>query len=212
MTRSFWCAVIAVLGVTAPLSAQTFQVGIGGGITSSSFWGEDAGGADWKVGLAGSVHIVVQPHPVIGFETGASYVQKGARERSGSTTAKVTLPYIEIPAFLRIALPLEGTSLTPVLLGGGALGINMGCSLSGTDSGFSLDLECDSPLLDDPIDIEKLDVGVGGGLALDVPIGGSVTLSPSARYILGMAPLDNIRNAPDTKNSSFTFQLSVRFH
>ena len=127
------------------------------------------------------------------------YLQKGASETEQGVDVTIAIDYVEIPVFLRINVPVEGT-VAPYFLVGPALGFKAGCELRGEEGGVEVKLDCDEA----EAEIKSLDLGgvVGAGLSFAA---GPGNVHIGARYNLGLTRLDDSGDDEDVTSRAFAF-------
>lgn len=200
-------AIAATLVAADDAAAQSFSFGPVAGVSIASFSGDDADDADSRTGFFGGAQVVWQaPGSLFGFETGAMYVQKGASFQDVDGEATFELDYIEIPLLVRIAPPMAGSSFTPAFGLGGAVGFEIGCSLSGEGEGVEVDVDCE----DAGVETKSVDFGLSASVGVDFPVG-TMTLAPFARYTYGLTSIDDSAEDSDIKNSGFLVGAALRF-
>ncbi|MFC1661846.1 outer membrane beta-barrel protein [Gemmatimonadota bacterium] len=177
--------------------AQTGTVlGFRGGISaaSASFDAEDTFSKSNRTGFVGGVFLNFDLGG-LGFQVAGQYTQKGVDLDLGDAVNEFSLDYVEIPAVIKLGLPLG--VIKPSVFGGAGFGFNTGCDADGQD--------CSD-------DIKSTDIsGIAGA---DVAIYfGSTSLWADARYHFG---LDSVEDAGDVvgdlKNRNWTFQAGLGFN
>lgn len=145
MTKFFRVTTLAALalGATA-LTAQaqgTKQYGVLAGVDFSTMSGDDISGTASISNFIGGLYVIIPSSTRFGFEVNALYAGKGVADENDSDT-RITTSYIEVPVLARYGF----TSVTQgaYLLGGGAVGFNMGCDLE-SDGGS---VSCDDALVE----------------------------------------------------------------
>lgn len=123
-------------------------------------------------------------------------------EGGGSVPLDIGLAYIEMPVLLRLAVPRG--RFRPMLFGGPAPALQIGCDLQVLDPGTPLRAACDETNL--PA-FRDFDVGVvvGGGVEVRWPQSG---LSVEARYTTG---LRSVLDGVDVRNRSVGVLLALTF-
>ena len=134
-----------------------------------------------------------------GFRTGIFHARKGARFSEEieemSVSGGTYFDYIEVPALLRIGIPVEGGARPHFLLGP-ALAIKVSCSL-----------EVDAGATAASVDCDDVDAPTGGfGIAITASRGVSIRLD--ALYSLGLRA---VADGPEEKNRAITGQVGVVF-
>lgn len=176
--------------------AQT-TFGIRGGVSVASADIGDVGQTFDKsnrTGFVGGVFLDWAGSGPLGFQIGAQYTQKGVDLDVADVVSEFDLAYLEIPAVLKLGLPLG--LVRPSVFGGAGLSFNTGCDVAGEDCGDSVKSTDFSGIL---------------GADVAIPLGG-LSLWADARYHFG---LQNISEAGDVvgdfKNRNWTLQVGIGF-
>ena len=194
------------------------QVGIEGGWTISNFVGNELDNASNRNGGYGGLTFIVHPSTsAIGFQTGVLYVQRGAQSSFSrgngalpSITGGVKLAYVEVPAMLRIGVPLSIAGVAPTVIGGASFGWRVSCRAITEFGNISTSRNCDDALVNEDADTKRFDVGATVGVELPIKLGERYLAVPSVRYVRGLTRIsDNAGN--DIKNSSVMIGLGFRF-
>lgn len=200
-------AVAATLVAADDAAAQSFQFGPVAGVSIANVSGDDAGDTDSRTGFFGGAQVVWQaPGSLFGFETGAMYVQKGAKFSDTDGEGTIELDYITVPLLLRVAPPMGASSFTPVFGLGGEAGFEVGCSASGEAEGVEIDVDCE----EFGLETKSFDFGLAASVGVDFPVG-RMTLAPFAKYTLGLTSIDDSESEGDVKNSGFLVGAALRF-
>jgi len=169
----------------APVSAQTFNLGLEAGANFSSLIGKDLssfGNADSsRLGFVGGGFLSLNFSPSFALRPEVLFEQKGAAISGTSTNTE--LDYFELPVLLKIGLG------TPVFNPNILIGPSFDWSTLKKDSSGH--------------DINPSDVGLVGGLEIDID-----KFLLSGRYELG---LDNVAQKVDVQNGTFTFLIGYSF-
>lgn len=200
----------AALAVSSAAAQAQMAVEIGpvAGLAITNIVGDNTEDLDSSNSLFFGASIVMQaPASMIGFESGVLYVPKGTSIGDGS----LNLTYVEIPLMVRVGMDLQNSPIRPVAMIGGSIGINTGCEIEGSDGEVSMEIDCDDPLFDEPIEIRQIDFGVTAGIGLDIPIGTRGILAPSVRYTRGLTDIDDTDEGGDAKNSAIQIGVAFRF-
>jgi len=202
-----------LIGLAAAPSAAWAQVQLGafGGAALATFTGDDADDAETRTSPTFGATLVWQPASAIGFETGMSYVPKGASASFDGGRGTLKIGYLEIPALLRLAPTLQGSQLRPVVQLGGALAIKTSCEFEAVSGSASLSLGCEDSVWEGMLDLKSIDFGLRAGFALDVPLGETMIVSPGASYTLGLLDIGDTSDNADIKNSVIQLGVGVRF-
>jgi hypothetical protein len=146
-----------------------------------------------RTGFAGGVFLDYEAG-MVGFQVGAEYAQKGVDLDLGDVVHEFDLAYLEIPAVLKLGIPLG--VVKPSVFGGVGLGFKTGCDTSGVD--------CADELKGTDL------LGIAGAdLALYL---GSVSLWADARYHFGFQDVADASDVTsDLKNRNWTLQAGIGF-
>lgn len=193
------------------------QVGLEGGWTISNFVGNELDDASNRNGGYGGLTFIIQPNTsTVGFQTGILYVQRGAKSSfsaGGSgipvTTGGVKLGYIEVPAMLRIGVPLSLAGAAPTVVGGASLGWRVSCRAITETGTVRSSTNCDDSLLDEDLDVKRFDLGATVGVELPIKVGERGLIVPSVRYVRGLTKVSD--TGGDIKNSQVLIGLGLRF-
>lgn len=187
--------VLVAAGSAAPAPAQGgLTLGFRGGVSVASA-SLDAGQTFDKTnrtGFAGGVFLNYDAG-MLGFQVGAEYAQKGVDLDIAGTVTNLSLDYVEIPAVLKLGIPLG--IVKPSVFGGVGLGLNAACDNSGADCADQ---------------VKSTDFSGIAGADVALYLGG-ISLWADARYHFG---LDNISQSAvlgDLKNRNWTLQAGIGF-
>jgi len=218
--------VCGVVGSAGVLGAQTstdsdrgrfstpfgiFQVGAEGGVSLSSFVGDDANDPKNRTGGYGGLTFILQPNKsAVGFQTGAMYVQKGANADDDGIAGAIKLDYVEVPVLFRLGVPLSA-GFSPTVLVGGSLAWRVRCRVAARVGNIDASTNCDEANgLGGGLGIKRFDGGLSGGVEFPITSGGRYIFVPSVRYTRGLTNLSDA-NGTDVKNSSILIGLGIRF-
>lgn len=179
---------VALSGVE--LQAQTI-FGVRGGVSVANL-DSDTFDSSNRTGFAGGVFLDLGGSGLFGLQLGAQYNQKGAELDLGTTIQNFDLSYLEIPAVVKLGIPLG--PVKPSILGGAGLGFNTGCS---PDSS-----ECD--------DVSTVEWHGIFGADLAIYLGG-ISLWADGRYQVGINEIFDSESFQDLKNKGWTFQAGIGF-
>lgn len=185
-----------------PVAAQ-MSLGIGGGIVSAKFVGDDTNtlDIDSETGISFGAWLGLPIGSRLAVVPGAHYVQKGASSTEpGIGTASIELSYFEIPLLLSASLTPPDSPMGFSVFAGPSIAFEVGCTITGQSGSASVSDDCD-PASDD--DRQTLDVGaiIGGGLQF--PLNESLGLMISGGVDIGLRTLDTSASAEDVKNRAF---------
>ncbi len=194
----------------ASLPALAQDAGLHLTVARASLSSTDAAKPAMRIGGGVSLEVPFTDH--VGLRTGVSFARKGMRfggtlTQDGTSSpleADLYVDYIELPALLRIGIPIEGRARPHVLLGP-ALAINVVCALE-------IDVEETSPTdcSDALIRMRNLDIGLTGGLGVALTSGRGVSLRLDALYNLGLRGVLDDAGA-EAKNRTITAQAGIAF-
>ena len=199
MKPGFRVAALFCLAVVAfPPSgarAQGVEWGIRGGVSvaSASLDVEETLDKNNRTGFVGGIFLDVD-RGTLGFQVGAQYAQKGVDLRLGDVVNEFDLAYLEIPAVVKLGIPL--VLLKPSVFGGVGVGFKSGCDDQGVDCGD---------------DFKGTDVtGIAGAdVRFNVV---AVSLWADARYHFGLSDVREPSDVfGDLKNRNWTFQAGIGF-
>lgn len=177
---------------TSDLAAQT-TLGVRGGVSVASA-SVDVGETFDKsnrTGFAGGVFLDFGASGLFGFQVGAEYTQKGVELDFGDVVDDLTLSYLEIPAVVKLGLPLQ--VVKPSVFVGAGLGFKTGCEND--------DVDCD----DDFSGTEWSGI-IGADMAI---YAGAVSLWVDGRYHVGLNDIADSDSYQELKNRAWTFQAGL---
>lgn len=216
---------LTLAGITAitaaPVRAQSVstpmgvaQIGLEGGATISNFIGDDANNAKNRTGGYGGLTFILHPDgSAIGFQTGVLYVMKGAKasfDNLSGVTGGVKLGYIEVPAMLRIGVPLKLAGIAPTVVAGGSFNWRISCKAVAESGSFSSSSDCDNALLNQDLDVKRFDGAATVGVELPIRFGTHYIAVPSVRYVQGLTNITDV-GGNDVKNSAILIGVGLRF-
>jgi len=198
IVRAGGAALLGVLlaaGSAAPARAQGLTLGFRGGVSVASA-SLDVGQTFDKTnrtGFAGGVFLNLDAG-MLGFQVGAEYVQKGVDLDIANTVSQLSLNYVEIPAVLKLGIPLG--LVKPSVFGGVGLGLNAGCDNSGADCADQ---------------VKSTDFSGIAGADVALYLGG-ISLWADARYHFGLSNINEPSAVvQDLKNRNWTLQAGIGF-
>jgi hypothetical protein len=135
------------------------------------------------------------------------YAPKGAKGDIEGVEATFALDYIEIPVLFGAAFDLGGSSVKPRVFAGPSVAFEIGCDVSGTESGVSVSFECSEIELE----TKSVDFGLVFGAGVAFPLG-SVQLIIDGRYDLGLSDINDFEGDTESiKNKAWQFMAGVGF-
>lgn len=189
-------AAAALLAVSTPALQGQTMFGVRGGVSVSSIDSDlgDTFDDGNRTGFAGGVFLDFGGSSPLGLQVGAQYSQKGAEFDLGDTVEDLTLNYLEIPAVVKLGIPLG--IMKPSVLGGVALGFRTGCGDAGA-------FDCDE---------EVTSTEWAGLMGADVAFYlGGLTLFVDGRYHFGLNDISDAADVGELKNRAWTFQGGLAF-
>jgi hypothetical protein len=202
-------ALLVVLLLLPPATSAQATLGFQGGLSLATLGGSDAADeVGYKAGLGIGALVDIPVSDMVSIQPEVNFMQKGAKETEDGVDIKFKLDYIEIPVFLKINVPAEGT-VAPFLVVGPALGIKVGCKISGEEDGVSVDIDCDEA----GIDLKGMDLGAMFGAGFAVAKGPG-NLFVTARYNFGLMSIHEATEGyeeEDIKNRAFSFMAGYSF-
>ncbi len=194
-----------LLGLALPMTSQAqspIDLGVRGGVTQATFYGDDVASNDFRPGFTGGVFLNYQVNDVFSVQPEVLYSRRGAKNHFSETTSpdledvRVRQDVIEIPVLLKLSAPTA--PVTPRLYVGPALGFITNSEVDGVDADDSF------------TDVDFSGV-VGGEIAYALNKGPLSEIAVDGRYNLGFTSLGDVGNFEDVSTSAFTGTLSLRF-
>jgi hypothetical protein len=199
---SLFLASVLAFGATPSAQAQVW----GGprlGVSISNLGGDDAPDADSRTGMVVGWSFHFDRGSRVGFQPEFHYWEKGADTRFFGLDTELKATYLDIPLLLRLDLT-EGGTVSPHVILGPTVGINLTCEVRVTGGPISGKRDCEDT---DGLDVKTLELGVGGGFGLAMDMGGWRLLA-DARYTVGMTDIFEDVNA---RNRGFGITAGVSF-
>lgn len=195
MRTSFALLALAAL-LAAPAQAQP-SIGVKAGLNTSFFSGDDAVDSEPRLGFVGGLTSRFALNPSVAIQLDALYSQKGDVYENSLGFEEVTkLDYVEVPASVRLSVPLS-----PLLDAGVSIGGYVGIPVKS-------EVEVDGDFATD------LDAGTDYGALIGVDLG-SGPFYVDARYSLGLAEAvdydPDLALEPDYKNQTVSLTFGYRF-
>ena len=162
--------------------------GIVGGLNFATFTGTDIADAKTRTGFHAGAAVILPLGTSLFFQPQALYSMKGATASNGAITMEFKFNYLEVPLFLGLRVPLQGSEIRPYVMAGPYLGFKMGCKVKASWGGASAEVSCDESSV--ILDMGSSDLGLAFGAGVEVPMGRGM-LSLGARYSKGLAQMMN---------------------
>lgn len=200
-------SVLALFFAVQPLDAQGVGLGVEAGLNVSDLSVDTEGEGtefDAETGFRAGGVLRYDFAPVIGFQTGLSFSEKGATSDAETATSAIELQYLEVPLLLQLNIPTGPAPVNPRLFAGGTVNFELACDLTASSAGVSVESECDSDDLGEAaLDTKSTDIGFLFGGGLDFPAGpGALTVD--VRFDLGLSDINDVADSPtELKNRNF---------
>ena len=197
-------AIAPLLFAIAPLPVLAQGVGLHFTVARTTL-SESEDEADPATRVGGGISLDLPFTDNAGFRTGIFLARKGAHFSEEMPVSGGTyFDYIEVPALLRIGIPVGGQA-HPYFLLGPALAINVGCSIEASVAGSAISQDCE----DVDVPIRRLDLGLTGGVGLALTSQGGVSFRLDALYNLGLRQV--VDDAESGKHRAITGHVGIAF-
>lgn len=188
-------AVVGVLGATEARAQDRGGVRIGLNLANLS--GNDSADLDntkVRTGIVAGLFGVVPVNDHFAFQPEVLFSQQGAKVEEGSDEGTIKLDFIQIPLLARIRLGMNPSSPVHALVG--------------PSFGFrtKAEVEADGQTEDIKDDVEKTDVGIVAGVAINA---GPAVID--VRQTWGLRNLDKSGDGSKVKNRVFSISAGIRF-
>jgi hypothetical protein len=182
-------------------------VGAEVGYSRSDLGGPDAQRVESRQGALTGVFMLWPLAGPVGIRPEVLFALKGGRaqaavEGGGSVEVDIELAYIEMPLLLKVGVPRG--RFRPMLFGGPAPSIQIGCDLQVIDPNTPVRATCNETGLPP---FRQIDIGVVAGGGFEVRWHQSA-LALEARYTTG---LRSVLDVADVRNRSFGVVLALTF-
>ena len=197
-------ALLAIVALPSTSQAQSaFDIGIRGGVTQATFYGDDVASNDFRPGFTGGLFLTYHVNDAFSIQPEVLYSLRGAKNHFSATTSpdlenvRVSQDVIEIPVLFKLSAPLS--PITPRIYVGPSLGFITSTSVDGVDTDNAFN---------------DVDFGgvLGGEIAYQIGAGPVSEVALDGRYNLGFTNLGDVGNFEDVRNSAFTGTMSLRFN
>mgnify|MGYP006436165387 FL=1 len=177
------------------------DIGVRGGLTQATFYGDDVSSNDFRPGFTGGVFLNYQVNEVFSIQPEVLYSVRGAKnhfnEAGTLQDVRVRQDVIEIPVLFKLSAPIS--PITPRLYAGPAIGFLTNSEVNGTDA-------------DDAFNDVDFSGVLGGEVAYALNKGPLSEIAVDGRYNLGLVDLGDIQGFEAVSTSAFTGTLSLRFN
>lgn len=201
-TASLLLSSALLLAAAIPVQGQVWG-GPRVGVSISNLGGDDAPDADSRTGMVVGWSFSVDGGPRWGFQPEFHYWEKGADARLLGFERELDVSYLDIPLLLRLDLS-PGSRVSPHVLVGPTVGINLTCELRTLAGPITGTRDCDDS---EGFSVKTLDLGVGAGFGVSMDMG-TWKLLADARYGLG---LSDIFEDVDMRNRGFGITAGASF-
>ena len=198
-----WSVLLAASILSAVPAAAHAQGGLGikagasfGNVSNRGVLPGDLGG---RTGYAGGISLGTRGG-LLGFTVEALYAQRGVTSQNGIDTDSRKLDYLDVPVFLRVAIPTPG--IRPFGYAGPQVSFEVRCRAGGTD--------CP----DTGPDGTKRDKSTYAGvIGAGVRLGGASGFTIEGRYIYGLTDLklSTVTSSESYKTRSFLILAGFSF-
>jgi hypothetical protein len=198
-------ATLALLvGLVLPVSSQAqsaFDIGVRGGVTQATYYGDDVASNDFRPGFTGGVFLTYQVNEAFSIQPEVLYSLRGAKDHFNEAgtlnDVRVSQDVIEIPVLFKLSAPLS--PITPRIFAGPSIGFITNTSVNGVDA-------------DDAFNDVDFGGVLGGEIAYQIGAGPLSEVALDGRYNVGFVDLGDLETFESVSNSAFTGTMSLRFN
>jgi hypothetical protein len=197
------CFVLFIISLFIISAQAQVRFGLKSGLNISSFYGDDAGDLDSKLGFVGGFFISYQSKNLFILQPEVSYTMKGATAKIESANFSLSYDYIEIPILFKFEFPLtDNPNIKPAVFAGPFVAFKTKAKVTLSVNGETEDADIKY--------VAPRDYGfqIGGALGVNL---GKYELGFDVRYILGLTSVDTSVNSFDIKNSVINFNVYFCF-
>jgi len=211
-TTGPWATLLAAVLLTLPMAATAqVAVGVSAGPTFATVTGDDIDddAIDSRTGFFVGGSLGIPLTSMLSFGTGAYYVQKGAEDNSPGEEVSVELDYIEIPAVLQVQVTGPDRPVGISLMAGPSFGFNVGCNVSGSAGGVTVDADCEA--VEDFFEAKSFEFGLLFGAGVSFPTSETMSFFVDGGLDLGLTSIADSESEddPDIKNEVWFFGAGV---
>lgn len=199
--------------LAVPASAQrSVHVGLEGGAALTNFTGGAVTENEWRTSPWIGLSVVTERSGAVGLQSGVQLVSKGpAFNLPGGGITSVRLRFVEVPILLRLGPARPASRVRPVLLVGGAVGVRVGCSVTGRSNAGGVSLDCDSAFFGSQVDVQRFDAGLSIGGEVGISYRKRLVIAPMVRYTRGLINIaSDGTDDYSSKNAAFQIGLGIR--
>jgi hypothetical protein len=199
------CLVLFFAAGSQALCGQGIEYGVKGGLNLSNFGGSDADEWDNRVGIAIGGFLAYPVMNMFYIQPEVLYTMKGAKWDydfgGASYTETLQLDYLEIPVLAKLVIPLQNSTIKPMIYAGPAVAFNLKSNWHVEGNGEEFDEEDD--------EVKSTDFGfvLGGGVGIPF---GSHMLGVEVRYDFGLSSFDDSPEKYNIKNNTIMLMLSFQ--
>lgn len=204
--RSGLLVALFALMAGAPLAAQGMQLGLKGGITSSTLTGDDVDDPESLNSFSGGLFATFAVSPQFALQPELLLVSRGAGEEFEGARGDLKLRYIQIPVLAKFTF--GAGPLRPSIFAGPAIAFKTSCEVEASEGEVEFAFDCDDEEFD--IGVKSTDFGGVLGVGFDYEMAG-MSLIADARVDLGLSSIVDEEEAGDVsvKNRAYTFMVGV---
>ncbi len=202
--KIFLVACLAVLITSTSYSQLKLAIGGEAGINIANFTGTPDPSTSTRTGLIIGADFSMGFTKYIAIQPGLKFIMKGASNSSAAGSVSDKLNYLEIPVLLKVTFPL--TEVSPYLIGGPVLAINMSANEDQTPTGGT------TTTVDVSNDISgtDFDLLVGGGVGFKVAP--RMDIFAQFGYSFGLSNILKNSTTNTLKNNGIQLTAGVMFH
>ncbi len=201
---------VTALLLTLPTVVAGQTLGFRGGLSLATLEGDNVENPSSRTAVNFGGFFNVPVSNVLGVQVGVGLVQKGGEETEAGAVGKLKLNYLEIPLLLTFSPPTTGNVGFDFFVGP-ALGFKTGpCTVSRSQGGLTVSVDCDDPQLDTPL--KSVDLGGMVGAGLNIGLTPTLSLVLDGFYDLGLTNIDDSGDVDnDVKNRAFSILAGLSF-
>ncbi len=201
--------VLLVAGGERVLAQGSAMAGVVGGVNLATLSVEDSEGLDigTRVGVNFGARVSATFTPNFGVIAAGLYSQKGMSTTEQGVDVGFNINYVDFPILAQYVLPTSETGkVSAHFAAGPAIGLKVGCKITGEQDGASVAVDC----ADFGADIKSVDLGVMALAGLDIQAGkGSVIVDVA--YDLGLTDINSTSGGGSIKNRNLYVMLGYQF-
>jgi hypothetical protein len=198
---------LLIMLATDPVFGQLgFAAGPKGGLSVTSFKGDDLDEVESKTNWFGGVFINLQIAPAFALQPELLLTERGAEVTSGNVRTDVSIKYFEVPILAKVRIPLANDVILPHILVGPNFGFKTDFGMSSTDT------QTGNAITTSTGEVKSSDIGGLVGAGIDIQTEGSgVFFTLDGRYGFGFSDINDNDNMLVVKNVGWTFAVGLGF-